>query len=135
MVYLLGVLQNDSFHPEKSDNQTEDLIKQHLTVRITEMGYKMQHAEAKTLHFESECNVLHKHLGMAKDKQSSMQHEISSSLQKISQLQDELSVTRRNYEDQLSLMSEHLASMNDKLASQKDEIENLKVKVRYKPLW
>ncbi|XP_078490781.1 protein phosphatase 1 regulatory subunit 21 isoform X2 [Ciona intestinalis] len=120
-----------SFSPtdvSMSDDLTEDLIKQHLTVRITEMGYKMQHAEAKTLHFESECNVLHKHLGMAQTKQSTMQHEISSSLQKISQLQDELSVTRRNYEDQLSLMSEHLASMNDKLASQKDEIENLKVK-------
>lgn len=43
---------------------------------------------------------------------------------------DELAVTRRNYEDQLSLMSEHLAAMNDKLASQKDQIESLKLTVR-----
>ena len=38
-------------------------------------------------------------------------------------------MTRRSYEEQLSLMSEHLAAMNDKLASQKDEIDTLKVKV------
>lgn len=40
--------------------------------------------------------------------------------------QDELAVTRRSYEEQLSLMSEHLAAMNDKLAAQKDEINSLK---------
>lgn len=42
-------------------------------------------------------------------------------------LQDELAVTRKSYEEQLSLMSDHLAAMNDKLSSQKDEIENLKL--------
>lgn len=46
-------------------------------------------------------------------------------------IQDELSVTRKSYEDQLSLMSDHLAGMNDKLSSQKDEIESLKQKVSF----
>lgn len=40
-------------------------------------------------------------------------------------LQEELSVTSRNYEEQLSSMSEHMANMNDKLAAQEATIEEL----------
>lgn len=43
----------------------------------------------------------------------------------VTRLQEELSVTTRNYEDQLSSMSEHMANMNDKLAAQETTIEDL----------
>ena len=41
-------------------------------------------------------------------------------------LQDELQMTTRSYEGQMSMMSDHLAGMNEKLANQKEEIEALK---------
>ena len=43
---------------------------------------------------------------------------------------DELQVTTRNYEGQLSMMSEHLAGMNEKLTTQADEINSLKYQIQ-----
>lgn len=45
-------------------------------------------------------------------------------------LQDELQMTTKSYEGQLSMMSEHLAAMNEKLTTQKDEIEHLKYQMQ-----
>lgn len=41
--------------------------------------------------------------------------------------QDELSTTKRSYEDQLSMMSDHLCSMNETLSKQREEIDTLKL--------
>ena len=46
--------------------------------------------------------------------------------------QDELQTTNRSYENQLSMMSEHLAGMNETLTSQKDEIDELKQQLTQK---
>lgn len=35
--------------------------------------------------------------------------------------------TKRSYEDQLSMMSDHLCSMNETLTKQREEIDTLKV--------
>ena len=40
--------------------------------------------------------------------------------------QDDLETTKRSYEDQIKMLSDHLCGMNDKLTLQKDEIDLLK---------
>jgi hypothetical protein len=47
-------------------------------------------------------------------------------------LQDEYHTTTKNYEGQLSMMSEHLAGLNEKLTQQKDEIDELRVQATSK---
>lgn len=42
-------------------------------------------------------------------------------------MQDELTTTKRSYEDQLSMMSDHLCSMNETLSKQREEIDTLKL--------
>ena len=42
-------------------------------------------------------------------------------------IQDELTTTKRSYEDQLSMMSDHLCSMNETLSKQREEIDTLKM--------
>lgn len=42
-------------------------------------------------------------------------------------VQDELTTTKRSYEDQLSMMSDHLCSMNETLSKQREEIDTLKM--------
>lgn len=42
-------------------------------------------------------------------------------------VQDELMTTKRSYEDQLSMMSDHLCSMNETLSKQREEIDTLKM--------
>ncbi|RMB93726.1 hypothetical protein DUI87_29957 [Hirundo rustica rustica] len=41
--------------------------------------------------------------------------------------EDELMTTKRSYEDQLSMMSDHLCSMNETLTKQREEIDTLKM--------
>ncbi|KAL7987237.1 hypothetical protein Chor_006156 [Crotalus horridus] len=41
--------------------------------------------------------------------------------------EDELTTTKRSYEDQLSMMSDHLCSMNETLTKQREEIDTLKL--------
>ncbi|MGH0142155.1 UNVERIFIED_CONTAM: hypothetical protein FKN15_075819 [Acipenser sinensis] len=41
--------------------------------------------------------------------------------------EDELTTTKRSYEDQLSMMSDHLCSMNETLTKQREEIDTLKM--------
>lgn len=43
-----------------------------------------------------------------------------------------METTGKSYEEQLSLMSEHLAAMNEKLSQQKDEIDALKFELTNK---
>nr|CAB3265095.1 protein phosphatase 1 regulatory subunit 21-like [Phallusia mammillata] len=121
---MLGSIQVNG--NETMDISTEDLIKQHMGARMAENGLRIKSAEAKSMHFESESNALHKHLNLLYKKKDAVQQDLDKSVQSVSQLQDELAVTRKSYEEQLSLMSEHLAAMNDKLAAQKDEINTLK---------
>uniref|UniRef100_A0A8B9HJ59 Protein phosphatase 1 regulatory subunit 21 n=1 Tax=Astyanax mexicanus TaxID=7994 RepID=A0A8B9HJ59_ASTMX len=59
--------------------------------------------------------------------------DVKHANQNITRLQDELSTTKRSYEDQLSMMSDHLCSMNETLSKQREEIDTLKLgnKVSY----
>ena len=40
--------------------------------------------------------------------------------------QDELSTTKDNYENQISVMSDHICSLNETITKQRDEMELLK---------
>ena len=125
---MFGDVASSEENQDLGNKSTEELIKQHLTARLSEAALKAQVAEGKALHFENECRMLHKHLAILRNKKQSLHDEVDASSQRVSQLQDELSVTQRSYEEKLSLMSEHLTVMNDKIATQKDEIESLKTK-------
>ena len=57
------------------------------------------------------------------------QNDLKEAQNQIEVIKEEARTTSVNYENQLSLMSEHLANMNDKLTKQTDEIERLKFEV------
>ena len=57
------------------------------------------------------------------------QNDLKEAQNQIEVIKEEAKTTSVNYENQLSLMSEHLANMNDKLTKQTDEIERLKFEV------
>ena len=41
-------------------------------------------------------------------------------------LQDELSTTKDNYKNQISVMSDHICSLNETITKQRDEMELMK---------
>ncbi|KAM4680605.1 protein phosphatase 1 regulatory subunit 21 isoform 21-T22 [Amazona ochrocephala] len=105
----------------------EDLIKNHYMTRIAELTSHLQLADSKSVHFHAECRALAKRLSLAEKSKESLTEELKLASQNISRLQDELMTTKRSYEDQLSMMSDHLCSMNETLTKQREEIDTLKM--------
>lgn len=99
-----------------------------------------------------QCRALAKRLAIAEKNRETLSEEVRLANQNITRLQvrtgdpeftssafspsrsncalpaqDELATTKRSYEDQLSMMSDHLCSMNETLSKQREEIDTLKL--------
>ncbi|XP_053920215.1 protein phosphatase 1 regulatory subunit 21 isoform X2 [Cuculus canorus] len=125
---LIGMLTVTADNEKAPDVESrEDLIKTHYMARIAELTSHLQLADSKSVHFHAECRALVKRLSLAEKSKESLTEELKLAGQNISRLQDELMTTKRSYEDQLSMMSDHLCSMNETLTKQREEIDTLKM--------
>uniref|UniRef100_A0A7N5K280 Protein phosphatase 1 regulatory subunit 21 n=1 Tax=Ailuropoda melanoleuca TaxID=9646 RepID=A0A7N5K280_AILME len=122
---VLEPAQSTSLVPDVESR--EDLIKNHYMARIVELTSQLQLADSKSVHFYAECRALSKRLALAEKSKEALTEEMKVAVQNISRLQDELTTTKRSYEDQLSMMSDHLCSMNETLSKQREEIDTLKM--------
>ncbi|TKS85428.1 Protein phosphatase 1 regulatory subunit 21 [Collichthys lucidus] len=109
------------------EESREQLIKTHYMARVGELTTQLQISDSKAVHFHSECRALAKRLAIAEKSREALSEEVKVANQNITRLQDELTTTKRSYEDQLSMMSDHLCSMNETLSKQKEEIDTLKL--------
>ncbi|XP_042321312.1 protein phosphatase 1 regulatory subunit 21 isoform X2 [Sceloporus undulatus] len=125
LVGMLTVTTGNEEIPEAASR--EDLIKNHYMARIVELTSQLQLADSKSVHFHAECRALAKRLSLAEKSKESTLEEMRLAKQSITRLQDELTTTKRSYEDQLSMMSDHLCSMNETLSKQREEIDTLKM--------
>ncbi|XP_015218733.2 protein phosphatase 1 regulatory subunit 21 isoform X1 [Lepisosteus oculatus] len=125
---LVGMLTTTQISEEAGDEQSrEQLIKSHYMSRVADLTAQLQVADSKAVHFHAECRALAKRLALAEKSRETMTEEVKMANQNISRLQDELTTTKRSYEDQLSMMSDHLCSMNETLSKQREEIDTLKL--------
>ncbi|XP_037988600.1 protein phosphatase 1 regulatory subunit 21 isoform X2 [Motacilla alba alba] len=125
---LIGMLTVTTDNEKAPDAESrEDLIKTHYVARIAELTSHLQLADSKSVHFHAECRALAKRLSLAEKSKESLTEELKLASQNITRLQDELMTTKRSYEDQLSMMSDHLCSMNETLTKQREEIDTLKM--------
>ncbi|ESN92418.1 hypothetical protein HELRODRAFT_194253 [Helobdella robusta] len=113
------------------DQTREKIVMENYERRISELIANLQLADSKALYFNSECKAIHKQLTSTNLDRERLRVDLVSSNDVMSRLKDELQTTTKNYEVQLSLMSEHLATMNEKLTSQKDEIDALKFNIQH----
>ncbi|XP_059973645.1 protein phosphatase 1 regulatory subunit 21 isoform X1 [Mesoplodon densirostris] len=124
---LIGILTRTSDSEAPDVESREDLIRNHYMARIVELTSQLQLADSKSVHFYAECRALSKRLALAEKSKEALAEEMKVASQNISRLQDELTTTKRSYEDQLSMMSDHLCSMNETLSKQREEIDTLKM--------
>ncbi|XP_077437294.1 protein phosphatase 1 regulatory subunit 21 isoform X2 [Vanacampus margaritifer] len=125
---LVGMLCTVPIAEHVGDEESrEQLIKTHYMTRVGELTTQLQVSDSKAVHFHSECRALAKRLAIAEKSRETVVEEIKRANQNITHLQDELNTTKRSYEDQLSMMSDHLCSMNETLSKQREEIDTLKL--------
>ncbi|XP_072436703.1 protein phosphatase 1 regulatory subunit 21 isoform X3 [Chiloscyllium punctatum] len=125
---LVGMLTTSTINNEIPDAESrEQLIKNHYMMRVAELTSQLQIGDSKSVHFYAECRALAKRLALAEKSREALLDEIKVANQNIVRLQDELMTTKRSYEDQLSMMSDHLCSMNETLSKQREEIDSLRM--------
>lgn len=125
---LVGMLCTTPNVEHVGDEESrEQLIKTHYMARVGELTTQLQISDSKAVHFHSECRALAKRLTIAEKSRETLSEEVKVANQNITRLQDELATTKRSYEDQLSMMSDHLCSMNETLSKQREEIDTLKL--------
>ncbi|KAI4891072.1 hypothetical protein NFI96_017060 [Prochilodus magdalenae] len=137
---VVGMLTTTPTNEVVGDEESrEHLIKTHYMTRVAELTTQLQMSDSKAVHFHAEskyppftaastqCRALAKRLTIAEKSRETLIEEVKQANQNITRLQDELSTTKRSYEDQLSMMSDHLCSMNETLSKQREEIDTLKL--------
>ncbi|XP_068580685.1 protein phosphatase 1 regulatory subunit 21 isoform X2 [Cebidichthys violaceus] len=125
---LVGMLCTTPTVEHVGDEESrEQLIKTHYMARVGELTTQLQISDSKAVHFHSECRALAKRLAIAEKSRETLSEEVKLANQNVTRLQDELTTTKRSYEDQLSMMSDHLCSMNETLSKQREEIDTLKL--------
>ncbi|XP_051936092.1 protein phosphatase 1 regulatory subunit 21 isoform X2 [Hippocampus zosterae] len=125
---LVGMLCTVPLAEHVGDEESrEQLIKTHYMTRVGELTTQLQVSDSKAVHFHSECRALARRLAIAEKSRETVVEEMKRANRNITHLQDELSTTKRSYEDQLSMMSDHLCSMNETLSKQREEIDTLKL--------
>uniref|UniRef100_A0A673KLI0 Uncharacterized protein n=1 Tax=Sinocyclocheilus rhinocerous TaxID=307959 RepID=A0A673KLI0_9TELE len=125
---VIGMLTITPCSESAADQESrEHLIKHHYMSRVSELTSQLQMCDSKAVQFHAECRAVAKRLAMAEKSRETLTEELKLAHQNTTRLQDELSTTKRSYEDQLSMMSDHLCSMNDTLSKQRDQIDSLKL--------
>ncbi|KAF7686976.1 protein phosphatase 1 regulatory subunit 21 [Silurus meridionalis] len=125
---LVGMLTTTPTNESIGDEESrEHLIKTHYMARVADLTMQLQMSDSKAVHFHAECRALAKRLTIAEKSRETLTERMKQANQNITSLQDELSTTKRSYEDQLSMMSDHLCSMNETLSKQREEIDTLKL--------
>ena len=131
----LGKIQDSNGHgsessEEKSSNNTS--VDEKIQVKIDDLVSEKLFADSKATHFYLESLALQKRIRYWEKAKFKAQDELQNAQDQIEVIKEEAKTTSVNYENQLSLMSEHLANMNDKLTKQTDEIETLKYELTNK---
>ncbi|CAL8359520.1 unnamed protein product [Boreogadus saida] len=125
---LVGMLSTTFSSENVGDEESrEQLIKDHYMARVAELTSQLQVSDSKAVHFHAECRALAKRLALAEKSREALSEEVKVANQHVARLQDDLTTTKRSYEDQLSMMSDHLCSMNETLSKQREEIDTLKL--------
>lgn len=76
-------------------------------------------AESKLASYLTECKNLQNSLEILMNEMKEKDQQLNESARSIENLEDDLNVTRKNYEEQISVLTEHVISLSDMVASSK----------------
>ena len=110
---------------KNNDEDNEKPIEDHVKKTIDDLVSDRLLADSKAAHFYLEGVSLQKKIKYYEKCRRNAMKKLETAEKSINDLKEEARTTSVNYEEQLSMMSEHLANMNDKLTTQTDEIERL----------
>ncbi|CAB3246328.1 unnamed protein product [Arctia plantaginis] len=104
----------------------EDRMKTYFRNKISELKAEKEELKSKTEHYVKECEMLRLRFEEMEREKATDEHTLHEKHNTISRLEEELHSTSHNYEEQMSVLTEHVAGLNEQLAKQHDAIQQLK---------
>ncbi|KAG7154385.1 phosphatase 1 regulatory subunit 21-like [Homarus americanus] len=112
-----------------SDEREKD-IRNHFTSRCSHLYMQLTSTTSQAALYQNECESLMRRLVVSEENRASCDQEVDKQREIVNQLKETLQTTSRNYEEQISTMSEHLADLNEKITAQTELIEHLKYEAK-----
>lgn len=109
-----------------ASEEREKDIRNHFTSRCSHLYMQLTSATSQAALYQNECESLMRRLVVSEENRASCDQEVDNQREIVNQLKETLQTTSRNYEEQISTMSEHLADLNEKITAQSELIEHLK---------
>ncbi|CAK1551008.1 unnamed protein product [Leptosia nina] len=122
---LLGSLEVP-FQLSSEVQQREERLVGYFRNKITALSSERDELLSNAEHCVKECEMLRLRFDEMEREKETDDNTIQVKHDTISRLEEELQSTSHNYEQQMSLLTEHVAALNDQIASQHDTIEHLK---------
>lgn len=113
-----------------ASEEREKEIRNHFTNRCSHLYMQLTQTTGTASLYQNECESLMRRLVICEEKCVGAEQEVDNQRASVNQLKETLQITSRNYEEQISTMSEHLADLNEKIATQTDHIEQLKFEIK-----
>lgn len=122
---LLGSLEVPFVLSEETKAR-EERMKTYFRSKLSQIQVEKAELKSKTEHYIKECELLRLRFEeMEQDKQMD-KHTLNEKHNTINRLEEELHSTSHNYEEQMSVLTEHVAGLNEQLTRQHDVIQHLK---------
>lgn len=125
VVGLLGSLEVPFLLSNEVESR-EDRMKIYFRNKISELEAEKEELKSKTEHYVKECEMLRIRFELMERDKETDEHTLHEKHNTISRLEEELHSTSHNYEEQMSVLTEHVAGLNEQLTRQHDEIQQLK---------
>ncbi|CAG9789099.1 unnamed protein product [Diatraea saccharalis] len=104
----------------------EDRMKTYFRDKVSKLEAEKDELRSKTEHYVTECEMLRLRFEEMEHDKELDRHTLQEKHNTISRLEEELHSTSHNYEEQMSVLTEHVAGLNDQLARQHDQVQQLK---------
>ncbi|KAK3865309.1 hypothetical protein Pcinc_029079 [Petrolisthes cinctipes] len=117
---------------EGASDEREKAIRNYFTNRCSHLYMQLTMATSQAALYQNECEALMRRLAVTEENRTSSEQEVDTQREKVNNLKETLQTTARNYEEQISTMSEHLADLNEKITAQSELIEHLKFEIKNK---
>jgi protein phosphatase 1 regulatory subunit 21 len=124
-------VQASSLQVSKEDKERENNIRQFYESKIHHLTGQVQIADAKAVELYETYQHTAEELKKLHDERDLLQKKIEQTANEVSTAKEDLEVTRKNYEQQMNVLTEHITNMNDRVARQEDQLDFVKASKVY----
>eukprot|EP01116_Phalansterium_solitarium_P008464 TRINITY_DN2236_c0_g1_i2.p1 TRINITY_DN2236_c0_g1~~TRINITY_DN2236_c0_g1_i2.p1 ORF type:complete len:726 (+),score=339.47 TRINITY_DN2236_c0_g1_i2:222-2399(+) len=108
------------------DRQREAALRQHYEAKLNQLLSQVRLADGVAVRLHAALSALHQDYRQCQAQRDAMSKHAEQTDQRELLAKEDLEVTRRNYDDQMKLLSEHISALNDSVANYEDQLDALR---------